>query len=113
VDVVRWQEGVSQFGVAGALSFVLGSGLDVTSESSVSSLTVSSVELHAEGLHTGRKRAIRFIPAGIQERWKRTAGPGPVLVLSVSFEIIGLVMQKITPIIIWLCWPRVVSAGSP
>ena len=83
----------------------LGGGVGGSSESGVNSLTVSSVELDVEGLHLERSWSIRFIPAKIQVRWKRTAGPGPVLALSVSFEMIGLVMRKINSTTIWLCWP--------
>ena len=67
-------------------AFVLGSGVGGASESSANSLSVSSVDLDAEGFHTGKRWAIRFIPAEIQGRRKRTVGPASVLVWSVSFE---------------------------
>ena len=86
-------------------ALVLGGGVGGSSESSLNSLTVSSMELDVEGSHLGRRLAIRFIPAKIQGRGKRTAGPGSVLVLSVSFEMAGLTMRKTNAMAIWLCWP--------
>ena len=86
VDVARWQEGVPWFGFVGAFCFGFGGWRrwQFGIEYKLAHRFVCGARRGRLALEKEVGYDIRFIPA-TQGKWKRTAAPGSVLVLSVSF----------------------------